>query len=176
MEKLVSQLKAETDPFVKAKLMKSLIRDYDLRLIQLAKILSLKPAHLCHYLRLNRLSEIVVDGYYANNISLSHLFVISRLKDRNEIINLYEKVLTKNLTVLETEELVREILHGVKTEGSILSPEEKDRYASKFPKEMLVKIIQTRIKGKLLIEVKGSLATTTKFLRMILNKLTEKDS
>lgn len=117
---------------------------------------------------------MIVDGYYAEDISLSHLFVISRLKDPKKIIDVYEKVLGKNLTVLATEEIVREILYGIKTEGEALTREEKESYRQQLGKEIKLKIIQTRIKSKLEIEVKGSLAKTTKILRTILTNL--KDS
>lgn len=172
-ENLIAQFKSETDPFIKAKILRSLNHDCDLRLNQLSKVLSLKPAYLCHFLRLNRLPEIVIDGFYSKDIFLSHLFVISRLKDREKINEVYEKVLAKNLTVLETEELIREILYGVKTEGETLTREEKEGYLTQLGPEIKGKIIQTRIKSKLEIEVKGSLLKTTKIIRSILEKLKE---
>ncbi|PIV09289.1 hypothetical protein COS31_03460 [Candidatus Roizmanbacteria bacterium CG02_land_8_20_14_3_00_36_15] len=173
-EALISRVRMEKDPFVKAKILQSLRKDSGLRLKDLALKINLKPAYLCHYLRLNRLPEMIVDGYYAEDISLSHLFVISRLKDPKKIIDVYEKVLGKNLTVLATEEIVREILYGIKTEGEALTREEKESYRQQLGKEIKLKIIQTRIKSKLEIEVKGSLAKTTKILRTILTNL--KDS
>lgn len=171
IEKLIARVKTETDPFVKANLIKSLIRDHDLRLYQLAKMVAIKPSYLCHFLRLNRLPAIVTDGFYNKDISLSHLFVISRLKEIENIATVYEKVLAKNLTVFETEELVREILYGVKTKGETLTSDEKENYLNRFGKEIKAKIIQTRIKSKLIIEIKGSLEKTTKILRSILEQI-----
>jgi len=171
METLLSKLKSETDPFVKAKLIKTLNKDYEMKQIDLAKKLSMKPSYLCHFLRLNRLPEIVIDGYYNNDISLSHLFVISRLKEIEQIATVYEKVLAKNLTVLQTEELVREIRHGIKSKGETLSDEEKAKFLGQFTDGTSAKIIQTRIKSKLIIEIRGSLEKTTKMLRSILQQI-----
>ena len=171
IESLVAKVRSEKDPFVKARLIKSLIRDHDLRLYRLAKMISLKPSYICHYLRLNRLPEIVIDGYYNKDISISHLFIISRLKNIEDISTVYEKVLGKNLSVLATEELIRNILYGIKSEGKTLSPEERETYLNYFQGKAKLKIIQTRIKSKLEIEIKGSLVKTTKVLRSILDRL-----
>ena len=174
--KLIDQLKSELDPFIKAQLMQSLIKKHNFRVNVLAKALAIKPSYLCHYLRLNRIPEIVVDGFYTKSISLSHLFVISRLKDKEKIIQIYEMILSKNLTVLQTEELTREMLYGIKSEGNMLTGEEKAKYLNSFDKELEVKINQSRIKSKLTVEVKGSLAKTTRILRTLLNRLTKTDS
>jgi len=174
--KLVDQLKLEHDPFVKARLMESLIKKHNLRVNMLAKALAIKPSYLCHYLRLNRIPDIVIDGFYNKSISLSHLFVISRLKGKEKIIQIYETILSKNLTVLQTEELTREMLYGIRTEGNMLTSEEKTKFLDSFDREVGVKINQSRIKSKLTIEIKGSLAKTTRILRTLLNRLTKTDS
>jgi len=168
---LIEQLKLEVDPFAKAKLIFSLIHDHNWYLKDVAKTLSYKPSYICHYLRLNRLPEIIIDGFYSKDVSLSHLFIISRLKNPADMISAYEKVLGKNLTVLQTEELIREMLHHIKTEGESLTGDEKIQYQTRLPKDFKLKIIQTRIKSKLIFEVKGSLTKTTKAIRQLLDKV-----
>jgi len=175
-EDLILRFSSETDPFIKAKILKSLISGHQLRIKDLSVKLKLKPSYLCHFLRLNRLPEIVVDGFYAKNISLSHLFVISRLKDGAKLLELYERVLANSLTVLQTEELVREILYGVKTEGEMLTEEEKADYYNQLDKGVRMKIVQTRVKSKLSFEVSGSLVKTTKILKNLLNRLKKNQS
>lgn len=170
-QSLVEQLKLEVDPFAKAKLIRSLIINHNWQVKDIAQALSYKPSYICHYLRLNKLPEIVVDGFYSKNISLSHLFIISRLKDKEQMSKAYEEVLAKNFTVLQTEELIREMLHHIKTEGETLTKEEKEQYQAKLPEEIKLKIIQTRIKSKLIFEVKGSLTKTTKAIRLLLDKV-----
>jgi len=83
----------------------------------------------------------------------------------------YEAVLTGNLTVAQTEELIREMLHHVKTEGEMLTNEEKKQFEVSLPTEIKLKIIQTRIKSKLIFETKGSLAETTKAVRLLMGRL-----
>jgi len=168
---LAQQAKLEKDPFAKARLILSLIHDHNWQIKDVAKALSYKPSYICHFLRLNRLPELIIDGFYSKNLTLSHLFIISRIKDKALMIEAYEKILAKSLTVLQTEELVREMLYHIKTEGEGLSREEKENYENKLPKDINLKIIQTRIKSKIIFEIKGSLAKTTKIVRQVLDKV-----
>ena len=170
-QSLMEQLKLEEDPFAKAKLIFSLIHDHNWHLKDVASTLSYKPSYICHYLRLNRLPDIIIDGFYSKDVSLSHLFIISRLKDKTQMINAYEKVLGGSLTVLQTEELIREMLHHIKSEGETLTSEEKDQYENRVPEDVKLKITQTRIKSKLVFEIKGSLTKTTKAIRQLLDKV-----
>lgn len=174
-ELLIQDLKKETNPFIKAEKIHDLIRNKDWQVKDLAKALGCKPAYISHFLRLRRLPEIVIDGYLAENISLSHLFVLSRLKKEEEIIHAYEKILAHSLTVAQTEALVRELLYQVKTEGEVISQEEKENYLKKLPKDVSLKIIQTRIKSKLIFEIKGSLKKTTQAVKLLLERLTNSE-
>ena len=175
IEKYINQFKEETDFFSKAKILYFLNKKQDLRIIDLSKKTGLKPSYICHLLRLNTLPEIIIDGYYGKMISVSHLFVLSRLKTKEEMIRVYEKVLEKNLTISETEDLVRQSLYQIKNQGRYLSSDEKKQLMNKikdFGKNISVKIIQTRIKSKLIIEIKGNLKETNEFLRKIKRLLT----
>lgn len=177
----VEQIKREPDYFGKTKLIHFLIHQKHIKVKDLALALGLKPSYLCHIMRLNKLSEIIMDGYYSKLISLSHLFVLSLLKSQEDIMNVYEKVLAESLTVLQTEELVREKLHGVSSEGSYIEKSKVERLKSKV-KDLFasdLKVTQTRLKTKLLIEWKGSREARKKgvesFFRMFANQ-EEKDS
>lgn len=169
-EKYVEQIKKETDVFIKARLLNLLKKEKGWRVIDLSKRLNLKASYICHLLRLNRLPEIVVDGYYNKMISKSHLFVLSRLPSEKEMIKVYELILEKNLDVAKTEDLVREIVYQIKNEGDYLSLEEKEDLIKKIEsleENIDAKVIQTRVKAKLIIEIKGSLKKTSKILRKI---------
>jgi len=172
-ELLIEQIKKETDPFVKSKLIIKLVKEEDWPVKKVAEKLNCQPAYISHFLRLKKLPEIVIDGYYNKDITLSHLFVLSRLRDEKEIISAYEKVLAEGLTVMKTEELVREMLYRIKTEGESLSEKEKADYLAKLPKDFEIKVIQTRIKSRIIFEIKGSLRKTTAALRELLNRLTK---
>ncbi len=86
------------------------------------------------------------------------------------MIKVYELILEKNLDVAKTEDLVREIVYQIKNEGDYLSLEEKEDLIKKIEsleENIDAKVIQTRVKAKLIIEIKGSLKKTSKILRKI---------
>lgn len=154
----IEQIKRESDYFGKAKLINFLIHQKKLKVKDLSQLLGLKPSYLCHVMRLSKLSEIIMDGYYSKLITMSHLFVLSLLHTQEDIMNVYEVVLRDGLTVLQTEDLVREKLHGISRGGEYIETNKlemaKAALKEKFGAE--AKIIQTRIKTKVIIEWKGS--------------------
>ena len=174
LDNFIEQIKSETNAFNKAKLLLFLNRDKQIRINQLAKLLGFHPSYICHLMRLLSLPEIIVDGYYTKNVSLSHLFVISRFKDTMSMTTVYEKVLTENLTVIQTEELVRNVLYGVKTEGERLDTKTTTTLQEKIKKidpAIEVSVIQTRIRSKVTLLVKGSLSKTTKILQKLAEEI-----
>ncbi|OGK17344.1 hypothetical protein A2774_04045 [Candidatus Roizmanbacteria bacterium RIFCSPHIGHO2_01_FULL_39_12c] len=168
VDRLADEIKGETDIVKKVKLLERLVSYDNIKLKEIAGRLGVKSSYICHLLRLRRIPEAVIDGYYAKNISLSHLFIISRLKDEDKILKAYERVLIESLSVKKTEELVRDILYGIKTQGDYLTPEEKAGFISRIKnlkKNIDLNIIQTRIKSKVVVEFKGNLEYTSKRLR-----------
>ncbi len=176
LNSLIEKIKNTKDPFEKSKIILSIVKEKKTGINQLAKALGVTPSYLSHLIRLNKLPEMLVDGYYAGSITLSHLFVISRLKEKNDMIKLYEKVLKDNLSVKETEMEVRNILHKIKTEGKYFPSEDLKEIEAKIKKilgdKIEVKIIQSRIKLKIYIQAKGSLKMTGELLKKI-SKLLE---
>ena len=154
----VEQIKRETDYFGKTKLINFLIHQKHIKVKDLAAALRLKPSYLCHIMRLNKLSEIIMDGYYSKLITMSHLFVLSLLKSQEDIMNIYEVVLRDGLTVLQTEELVREKLHGIVPGGEYIDKMKIQNSQLKLKENFgaEAKVVQTRIKTKVIIEWKGS--------------------
>lgn len=172
----IEQIKSETDYFGKAKLVNFLIHQKHIKVKDLAAALGLKPSYLCHIMRLNKLSEIIMDGYYSKLITMSHLFVLSLLKSQEDIMNIYEIVLREGLTVLHTEELVREKLHGITPGGEYIDKLKIQNAKLKLKEDYgaETKVVQTRIKTKLLIEWNGSREARKKgvesFFRVIENR------
>lgn len=170
----IQQIKDETDFFSKAKLIRFLIDKKGIRISEIAKKIGIQASYVCHILRLNHIPELIIDGYYSKMISLSHLFVISRIKDQQKMIEVYEQILQSGLTVFQTEEKVRDILHQTKTKGSYLSHEVKkeliDSLHTQFP-QIQVTLHQTRIKSILKIKMKGSLDATTPMIHKLVEKL-----
>jgi len=174
IDAIVEQIKKEENVINKAKLLRFLTVDKEIRIKDVSKLIGMKESYICHILRLNKLSDMIVDGYYSKMISISHLFIISRLHSEADIAKAYEKILSDNLTVGQTEEWVREVLYQTKTVGEHLPKDEitkmSDSVAALFDGAKL-KIIQTRVKSRAVVEIKGSLAQTTPALRKILEKL-----
>lgn len=174
VEKIIDQIRTNKDYFHKAKLLKFLVHDKEIPIKDLSGYLSLKPSYICHILRLNKLPEVIIDGYYSKLVTISHLFIISRLKDQEKMFEVYEKMLGNNLTVLQTEYLIRKENYNVETEGDRIGDDEISSLESSIRKEskdVVVKLIQSRIKSKLIIEVMGNQKKTSEFLRNLMNKL-----
>lgn len=174
IEQLILQIKQETDIFAKAKLLKFLVHEKNIRIVDLAKSLGKTSSYICHLIRLASLPDIIIDGYYSELISISHLFIISRIKDQKKLLEIYEQLLKGNFTVQKTEEMVREALYEIKNKGQHLQKEEIKKAIEAIKeknKDMSIKIIQTRIKGKIILEIKGSLENTSHALKDVLNKL-----
>lgn len=174
MDNLIESIKNEKDIVKKVNLLYELTKSREVKIKDIASKLGVQSSYVCHLLRLKRIPEVVIDGFYSNNISLSHLFIISRIKEPEKIIQIYEKVLSESLTVKGTEEAVREALYGLKTDGEYLKPEEKNDFAQKitgFKKNFKLQIIQTRIKSKIVFEIKGSLDQTSIEVRNLLKRL-----
>ncbi|KKQ24176.1 MAG: ParB-like protein partition protein [Candidatus Roizmanbacteria bacterium GW2011_GWC2_37_13] len=176
MDETIEKIKNETDVFAKAKLIRYLLREKNFKVIDLAKKLDLTSSYICHLNRLNSLSEIIVDGYYSKLVNISHLFLLSRIKDKKKLIEIYEKVLTDNLTIRQTEELIREVLYEIKTKGSYLKVKDKreliENFEKKYP-DLEVNISQTRMRAKIIFEIKGNLEKTTKFVKELERSISE---
>lgn len=171
---ILNQVKIETDIFQKSRLIEYIMKENKLRVIDISKKIGFKPSYICHLLRLKKITEVIVDGYYSKSISSSHIYVISRLNEKKQMIELYENILKENYTVKQTEESVRNYLYQVKSIGKYINKESSEKLIKKikekFP-ELTVEIIQTRIKGKVILEIKGDLVTSSKTLKQVLEKL-----
>jgi len=171
---LLNQIKLDKDIFQKSRLIEYVIKEKNLRVIDLSNKIGYKSSYICHLLRLKKIPEVVVDGYYSKSISSSHIFILSRLNDKKQMIELYEKILGENFTVKQTENEVRNYLYQVKSIGKYIKREDIEKLTKKIKEkypDLDVEIIQTRIKGKIILEVKGDLETTSKTIKHVLEKL-----
>jgi len=174
VEEIVERIKKEKDVFSKAKLIRHLLREKNIKGADLAYSLGINPSYVCHFDRLNNLPEIIVDGYYSGLVTVSHLFLISRIKDQKKLTEVYTKVLSNNLTIRDTEELIRDAIYGIETNGNYIKDNDKEKLRKDLLKtfpETDVKILQTKIKGKIIIETTGSLDKTSRIIRELVKKL-----
>lgn len=171
---ILKQIREDKDIFQKSRLIQYLLKERNLRIIDLANKIGYKSSYICHLVRLKKIPEVLVDGYYSKSISSSHLFLISRLNDKKQMIELYEKILSENLTVKQTESSVRNYLYQVKSIGKYIDPEAKEKLFQKIKEkypELNIQIVQTRIKGKVILEIRGDLGKSSKVLKQVLEKL-----
>lgn len=162
--KILDQVRDESDFFNKSRLLNYLAHQKDVPLKDMSEYVGIKPSYICHIMRLERIPELVLDGYYSNLVSITHLFILARIKDKEQIIKAYEEVLSKSLTSVQTEELVRRYLYNVSSEGEYLNAKELEELTSQFHTAhpgMKIKVLQTRIHSKITITVPGNLEATT---------------
>lgn len=177
IDTLIEKFNTEEDTVARAKIIYHLQREKSLSLKQIAEKVKLHPTYISHFLRILELPDLVLDGYYANQLSSAHLFILSRLKNKEDMRKAYEIILAKNLTSAQTEELIREIKFSILTNNEQLHPDKINELTKKinkaFPK-VKVKIIQTRVKGKFVLELQGDTKLTTTFIKEVADKLSQR--
>lgn len=176
VDDVIEKIKKETDVFSKARLISHLLKTKNVRVIDLAKKLNINPSYVCHINRLNKLPDIIIDAYYSKLVTVSHLFLLSRITDFKKTVEIYDQILSGSLSVKQTEERIREHLYGIKNKGGYLKDKDREKIeegiAKKYP-GVSAKIIQTRMYGKLKLEIKGSMDTSSKLLKEIGSMLSE---
>jgi hypothetical protein len=174
----INAIKLHTDPLTQAQLVVELIREHPIRNTDLAKELEIKPSYLSHLIRVMKLPDMVIDGYWNKQITFTHLILISRLRKPEEIVGLYEEILQKSLNVSATERRIREILYLIDSTGKYTSKDRlnaiKTRIESSLENNARVSIVQTRIKAKIIIEVSGNLVKTSEFIDTFANRFRQK--
>lgn len=166
---LVKAIHEQPDPIIQSDLINRAV-EQGVRIIQIANELDTSSSYICHLKRLKKLPEIIINGYYDKIVSLSHLFIISRLHDMDDMVSLYETVLAESLSTQQTEKKVFELLSGEKNDGNKLTKEWfmhlEDEIRS-IDAAITVSSSQTRRQGEIVIKFKGSLQETGKVFEKI---------
>lgn len=173
IQELFDRIKNEQDVIQKARLIHYVRKNQSLRLREIAEGLGIQSSHVAHFLRLIRLPAIIIDGYYAKLVSVTHLFIIARLKNQEDMTDAYEAILTKTLSVQQTEELVRKKLFNITSSSDRLTQGEIAEFIEairQIDPTIKVKVTQTRIRSNILFEMNGNTAYTTELLRKLLKQ------
>lgn len=173
---IINKILSTKDVYKKAQYIDFLRTEKNITLAQISRLINLKPSYTAHIVRLIKLPEIIIDGYYSKLISATHLFIISRLYTPEQMIRAYEKVLAKSLPAHETEHFIREILYDIKVDSNMMTKKELSDFTEMFKdlhKGVNFKIIQTRLRGKIICEIKGGAKDTSLILRKLAQKLTQ---
>ncbi len=171
-------IKSHPDPLSQAQLIVELKAATQIQNKHIAEALGMKPSNISHLIRVTGLPEIVLDGYMSKQVSFTHLILISRLKKYDEIVGLYEEILQKGYSALQTERRIREILYLVDTMGSYINRDKIKQYESRISgslgERVKTSIIQTRIKAKITIEMTGDLVKTSDFVDAFVTRFRSK--
>lgn len=172
IDKLIDTLKEEKNPIAAGKVLYRLTKKEGVQLKKIARILNKKESALSHLIRLNKLPEAIIDGYLSKVISLSHLYVISRLDDQELMMEVYEKVLSQNLNVIQTEILVRQKKYQILTQGKYFDSQKLDTLKKTLKKHNIeFEVIQSQVKTKIILVFKGNLEKGGKFLNKFFQSL-----
>ncbi|PIZ62346.1 hypothetical protein COY16_04630 [Candidatus Roizmanbacteria bacterium CG_4_10_14_0_2_um_filter_39_13] len=175
-EELFELLKQEQDILRKARLIHHLRIDKEVSLKKIAEILKKHPSYVSHMIRLLRIPQLAADGYYSGQISSTHLMILSRLQTEEQMKEAYEEILKKELTAPQTETLIRQLKFDVASDDYLISPKELAKISNSLQEkhESRVRIYQSRVRGKLVIEKRGKTKDTAQFIKKLV-KLLEQD-
>lgn len=117
-----------------ARCYQTLLESYNLTQEELAKRLGKSQSSIANKLRLLKLSPEIKAVMTENRLSERHARALLRLKDDEEKLGVVDKIVKKNLSVKETEQLVE------KTLGKAYDEKEADKAKTKKP--MLARIVR----------------------------------
>ncbi len=170
----IERIQSEKDMFVRAEILETLVRVHKIPIHHIAKHLLRSSSYICNLLRILRLPVMVRDGYYSQLITPTHVYLLSRLRSEAEMIALYEESLSRALSSTQLEERVREVLHGIGTDGESITQTQKALIEAKLhmkEPDVTVKVVQTRIRARVTIELRGGRKKTGAFLKALSDSL-----
>lgn len=137
---------------------------------EIARRMGKTPSQVSHIARINKLPEMVLDAYYSRMLSVTHLYILSRLHFESHMKSIFEQVMARDLSTQETDRLVREKLHDVTDAGQYMDPDMiRAHIAMMQVRGLHVKVIQTRTRFKYIVEAKGNVAHTSALLEEVMH-------
>lgn len=131
---LVENIQREDlDPIEIALSYRRLIDEINLTQEEMSDRVGKKRSTIANYLRLLKLDPIVQTGIRDGFLSMGHGRAIINIEDQNAQLDIYEKILKDNLSVRDTENLVKEY-HG-RTESGSSRKVETPEYVQEGAKE-----------------------------------------
>lgn len=160
---LIENLQREDlNPMEEAKGFQSLIQDYGLTQEEVARQVGKSRPAIANAVRLLALPKELMQYVEADILSAGHARALLALSDPEEMKAVADKVAQRQLSVRQTEELVKQLLKAGKKEEDPPSPALPDvDYSAVAAKELAdslgrkVKIISGKRKGKLELEYYG---------------------
>lgn len=145
---------------------KRLIEEIKITQEELSLKIGKKRSTITNYLRLLKLNPIIQSGIKDNFISMGHGRAIINIKDEKKQLNVYKKIISKNLSVRNTEKFVQSLKNNPRNKINNLIPIEIISEKEKIEKKLNRKISMTydeKEKGKIIIPYSSKID----FLRII---------
>ena len=122
---------------------KRLIEEINLTQEDLSTKIGKKRSTIANYLRLLKLNPIIQSGIKDGFITMGHGRAMINIKDEKQQLNIYEKIISKNLSVRNTEKIIQSLKKGI-----IINKVDKLTIPSSIKKEVLKveKKLGTKIK------------------------------
>ena len=133
---------------------KRLIEEIKITQEELSLKIGKKRSTITNYLRLLKLNPIIQSGIKDNFISMGHGRAIINIKDEKKQLNVYKKIISKNLSVRNTEKFVQSLKNKPRNKINNLIPIEIISEKEKIEKKLNRKISMTydeKEKGKIII-------------------------
>ena len=148
----------DLDPIEIALSYQRLIDEIQLTQEQMSERVGKKRSTIANYLRLLKLDPIIQTGIRDGFISMGHGRAIINIEDQDVQTDIYQKIVSQNLSVRETEALVKTYQESikpstkkaVKTTGFDIADHEKKAFANYFGTKVDVKVAGNG-KGKITI-------------------------
>lgn len=135
---LIENLQREDlNPIEEAKAYQTLIATYNLKQEEIAECVSKSRTVITNALRLLKLGEKIQTMLVEGLISSGHAKVLLSLEDENQQFEVAEKIIDEQLSVRETEKLVR----------NIMNPKEEKKQAE-LPNQSLYQAIEEKMKSR----------------------------
>ncbi len=99
----------DLDPIEIALSYQRLIEEIDLTQEQMSERVGKSRSAIANYLRLLKLDPIIQTGMRDNFISMGHGRALINVPDLDKQLEIYQKIISENLSVRETEKLVKEL-------------------------------------------------------------------
>tara|TARA_Y100000739_G_scaffold72400_1_gene61045 strand:+ start:1719 stop:2600 length:882 start_codon:yes stop_codon:yes gene_type:complete len=122
---------------------KRLIEEINLTQEDLSTKIGKKRSTIANYLRLLKLNPIIQSGIKDGFITMGHGRAMINIEDEKQQLNIYEKIISKNLSVRNTEKIIQSLKKGI-----ITNKVDKLTISSSIKKEVLKveKKLGTKIK------------------------------
>ena len=118
----------DLDPIEIAMSYQRLIDEIQLTQEQMSDRVGKKRSTITNYLRLLKLDPMIQSGIRDGFISMGHGRAIINIEDHEEQINIYQKIISENLSVRETEALVKAYQEGLLNNGNAETAKKKMTY------------------------------------------------